>query len=436
MLASRHPRGPAGTTTARHAISQAPTPLREAVPGDPHHACGSTQGSAAAACPCAGARRPPSWVCLWRGASTKRRRSRSRCARPHICRFSIFRRVIGPSTGLGLPGQGAPGFDGRIVALDTLRSASPRGQRARRRLLSPRVAPRRLPGTEARRTAWGECESLCAGGVRLTPPVEHRLVLRRQGIGHGRTGLPRAWPRGQPRGRAALREVAEHGRASTPIALPLTLLREPPPWPTLPLPAVEQRRRRGIAPTVRPCPDRETVRAAILCDGFPRPPDLLGNSPERPALLRQMADLRLARAPMGVARGRLYGGGQERVPAHPQVPRVAEAHPSFAAQGDAERYEALAEPPRAPGPGRRHRGQAFGDDPAWARALAAEPLAPPELEPHAIVRPGQVGQRPRSVTVDATRRGRAEGTRHHGLDRAHRQGDPGGGRIAITRLKA
>jgi hypothetical protein len=86
--------------------------------------------------------------------------------------------------------------------------------------------------------------------------------------------------------------------------------------------------------------------------------------------------------------------------------------------------------------GRRHRGPAFGDDTAWARAIAAALLAPPELEPHAIVRPGQGGQRPLSVTVDATRRGRAEGTRHPGLDRAHRQGEPGGGRIDITRRKA
>jgi hypothetical protein len=35
---------------------------------------------------------------------------------------------------------------------------------------------------------------------------------------------------------------------------------------------------------------------------------------------------------------------QERVPAHPQVPRVAEAYPGFAAQGDAEGDQALGEP--------------------------------------------------------------------------------------------
>jgi hypothetical protein len=40
-------------------------------------------------------------------------------------------------------------------------------------------------------------------------------------------------------------------------------------------------------------------------------PDLLSNGPERPALLRQMADLLIALSPVGVAWGRSCGGGQE-----------------------------------------------------------------------------------------------------------------------------
>jgi hypothetical protein len=70
---------------------------------------------------------------------------------------------------------------------------------------------------------------------------------------------------------------------------------------------------------------------------------------------------------------------QEGVPAHPQAPRVAEAHPRSAAQGDAERHEALHEPQRAPSPGRRDRGQPFGEDATRAVAIAAEPLAHAKL---------------------------------------------------------
>ena len=56
------------------------------------------------------------------------------------------------------------------------------------------------------------------------------------------------------------------------------------------------------------CPHRVTVRPDILRDGFPMQPDLLGNRLERPALLRQVANLRIALAPLGVVRGHLCGG--------------------------------------------------------------------------------------------------------------------------------
>jgi hypothetical protein len=55
--------------------------------------------------------------------------------------------------------------------------------------------------------------------------------------------------------------------------------------------------------------------------------------------------------------------------------------------------EVWCHPEGAPGPGRSDRGPSFGADAAQAVALVAEPLAPAELYTHAIVRPGQVGQR-------------------------------------------
>ena len=88
-----------------------------------------------------------------------------------------------PFHGTATPGQGAPGFDGRIVALETLRAALQRGQRTRRRLLQPPLEPLRLPGTEELRKALGECNGLREGGVRLTQPVAQRLLPRGQVVG-------------------------------------------------------------------------------------------------------------------------------------------------------------------------------------------------------------------------------------------------------------
>ena len=45
-------------------------------------------------------------------------------------------------------------------------------------------------------------------------------------------------------------------------------------------------------------------------DGLPMPPDLRGDRLERPALPRQVADLLIAQASVGVARGRPVGGWQ------------------------------------------------------------------------------------------------------------------------------
>jgi hypothetical protein len=41
------------------------------------------------------------------------------------------------------------------------------------------------------------------------------------------------------------------------------------------------------------------------------PPDVLGNRLERPAVPRQVADLRIAQTPVGVARRRAVGGWPE-----------------------------------------------------------------------------------------------------------------------------
>ena len=124
------------------------------------------------------------------------------------------------------------------------------------------------------------------------------------------------------------------------------------------------------------------------------------------------------------------------LPAHRQVPRVAEAHPGRAPQRHAEGDQALGEPQRAPGPGGGHGGQPFGEDAASAVAIAAKPLADAQLEAHAIRRPGQVGQGALVVTVDAPRWGGAQRTGRGGLRRAHAQGDLRRGVIDLTRLEA
>ena len=96
-----HNVGRAGT-----AISHAATLL-----GDARRQADTTllaaRAYAATAWTCAGAPKPTAWTCLSRGASKKHRLRRSRCARPNIWRFSIFRRLMCPSTyRLRLPRSG------------------------------------------------------------------------------------------------------------------------------------------------------------------------------------------------------------------------------------------------------------------------------------------------------------------------------------------
>ena len=115
---------------------------------------------------------------------------------------------------------------------------------------------------------------------------------------------------------------------------------------------------------------------------------------------------------------------------------MAETHPGLAPEGDAEGDQALGQPQRAPRPGGGHGGQPFGEDAAGAGAMAAKPLPDPQLEAHAVLRPGQIGQGALVVAVDALRRGGAERTRHRGLGRPHGEGDLCRGVIDGTRLEA
>src|SRR5262249_8505551 len=83
----------------------APPPMPRCVPGiltradKPTTAVWTGGYTASAASAGDGAHWPGACAGLSRGASTKRRLRRSRCARPNICRFTIFRRLIWPSTG-------------------------------------------------------------------------------------------------------------------------------------------------------------------------------------------------------------------------------------------------------------------------------------------------------------------------------------------------
>jgi hypothetical protein len=139
--------------------------------------------------------------------------------------------------------------------------------------------------------------------------------------------------------------------------------------------------------------------------------------PERPIIHAQDAGRRQVRLWLPAQQA------EERVPADPQAPRVAQANPRCPAQRHAEGTEALGEPQRAPGPGGRHGGQAFGEDAAVTGAVTAKPPADAQLEAHAVVGPRQVGQRAVVAAVDTSGYGRAEWTGHAGLRRSHPQSD-------------
>jgi len=137
----------------------------------------------------------------------------------------------------------------------------------------------------------------------------------------------------------------------------------------------------------------------------------------------------------GKRRGRLPAEQtQARVPAHPHVPRVTEAHPGFPAQRHTKGDEALGQPQGAARPGGRHRGQALGEDAARTGTIAAQPFADPQLEADLILRPGQVCQGAPIGTMEAPRWSGAERTGGAGLRRLHAQGDLRRGVVDVTRL--
>ena len=111
------------------------------------------------------------------------------------------------------------------------------------------------------------------------------------------------------------------------------------------------------------------------------------------------------------------------MPAHHEIPRVAEAHAGLASQSNAERHEALGQPQRASRPGSRHGRQAFGEDAAAAATIATKPLADTQLKAYTIRRPRQVRQGPLVVTMDAPGRGGAQRTGRAGLGRLHGEGE-------------
>jgi hypothetical protein len=127
---------------------------------------------------------------------------------------------------------------------------------------------------------------------------------------------------------------------------------------------------------------------------------------------------------------------QQRVPADPQAPRVAEAYPRCPAQRHAEGHQALGVAQRAARPGGSDGRQPFGEDATAAATIGAKPFANAQLERHPILRPGQVCQGAPVVTMDTPRWSGAERTGRADLGRLHAQGDLRRGVIDLTRLEA
>jgi len=127
---------------------------------------------------------------------------------------------------------------------------------------------------------------------------------------------------------------------------------------------------------------------------------------------------------------------QQGVAAHHHVPRVAELHPSLPPKRHAQGNQALSEPQRAPRLGGRDGGQAFGEDTAAAAAIAAKPHTDTQLEAHTVLRPGQISEGARVITMDAPRWGGAQRTGRAGLRRLHAQGDLRWGVVNLAGLEA
>jgi len=127
----------------------------------------------------AGARWAGASACSPRGARTKRRLRRSRCARPNMCRLSIFNRLMWPSTGPLLQGTvtrlGPPHSRHALLAQNAARPpphwswrapASHRGGRAGGCARGPRKS-RASVTASARSACWADnCASWCSSSGR------------------------------------------------------------------------------------------------------------------------------------------------------------------------------------------------------------------------------------------------------------------------------
>jgi hypothetical protein len=99
--------GPDGAAMDAYPVSSA-SPLCREASGLPRPACGGAWATPPRRAPGTAHVGRPAWDCLSRGASRKRQLSRSRRARPNIWRFSIFKRLMCPSTGPLLQGKVTP----------------------------------------------------------------------------------------------------------------------------------------------------------------------------------------------------------------------------------------------------------------------------------------------------------------------------------------
>ena len=185
-------------------------------------------------------RGPGAWACPPRGASTKRRRRRSRRARPNIWRFSIVRRLICPSTG--------PELQGKVTPAVTAASSSASPVAKRRRTSSGRAVARGSPGSSA---SGCRCRTRDRTPARGQSPPRPRATGRTAGrVAASRPRGAASGPQHHP-GCSARREELAHRLRHTRQGLPGAAL---PGAEARGLP--EPTRRRGhavIAPRIAPC---------------------------------------------------------------------------------------------------------------------------------------------------------------------------------------
>jgi hypothetical protein len=150
----------------------------------PHHRRGGVGGEEGAdgAGGSAGSWRRSPGSGAWRGSSRTRWLRHSRRARPHLCRFNRFRRVLETSTGPWLHDSVTPSLDYRRGVTPPWRDTLPSRPGARRRTGAPaiqavglagahevRALPR--PGDRRRASSLGRRERCQAGFVGSDTPL-------------------------------------------------------------------------------------------------------------------------------------------------------------------------------------------------------------------------------------------------------------------------